>query len=46
MVICAWCKKDMGQKPPLEKEVVTHGICSECKAKVLAERPVEKGEAK
>lgn len=29
-IICAWCKKDMGEKPPLDDERVTHTICPEC----------------
>ena len=28
--VCAWCKKDMGEKPPLEDKSITHGICPEC----------------
>ncbi len=27
---CAWCDKDMGDKPPYEDDGVTHGICQEC----------------
>ena len=37
-IICAWCKKDMGQKPPLEKEVVTHGICEDCHTVIVNRR--------
>jgi len=32
-IVCAWCKKDMGEKPPYEDKSVTHSICPECKAK-------------
>ena len=32
-IICAWCDKDMGFKPPYEEKGVTHTICTECKAK-------------
>ena len=28
--ICAWCKKDMGDKEPLEDLSTTHGMCKEC----------------
>jgi len=32
-VVCAWCQKDMGEKPPYEDKGVTHGICPECQKK-------------
>ncbi|MGA2403803.1 MAG: hypothetical protein ABSG91_19200 [Syntrophobacteraceae bacterium] len=28
--ICAWCKKDLGHKPPYEDFSTTHGICRAC----------------
>ena len=42
-VICAWCLKPLGQKECREPKLtdarffVSHGICDECKRKVLAE---------
>jgi len=33
IVICAWCGDFMGTKPDLGNKGVSHGICSECKAK-------------
>ena len=30
IIICAWCKKDMGEKAPFGNKEVTHGICQEC----------------
>ena len=30
-IICAWCKKDMGEKATAEG-LPTHGICEECAA--------------
>jgi len=30
IVVCAWCKKPMGEKPPYEDKSVTHTICEEC----------------
>lgn len=30
IVVCAWCKKSMGSKPPLKDESTTHGMCPEC----------------
>ena len=42
-VICAWCLKDMGTKECLNsglaegEEPVSHGLCSECRVKVMAE---------
>lgn len=32
--ICAWCKKVMGEKEPLDDKRETHGICPECKEKL------------
>ena len=31
--LCAWCGKDMGEKPPLEDKSETHGMCEECFSK-------------
>lgn len=43
--VCAWCGKDMGEKPPyggpggkFDKEV-THGMCDECSEKAYGKRP-------
>jgi len=36
-VICAWCNKDMGTKPPLDSNHISHGICDECKERELKE---------
>lgn len=36
-VICAWCKKDMGQKEPLEEDLISHGICPICVSTIEAE---------
>ena len=30
--ICSWCKKVMGEKPPLKNKSLTHGICDDCRA--------------
>jgi len=30
IIICAWCGKRLGEKPPLEDKSVTHGICTKC----------------
>jgi hypothetical protein len=35
--ICAWCKKHLGEKEPLEVRTETHGICEACFAE-MAER--------
>lgn len=32
-IVCAWCGKDMGEKPPYEDKSETHTICPECFAK-------------
>ena len=34
-VVCAWCKKEMGEKPLLEDLTTTHSICESCLAKTL-----------
>lgn len=28
--VCAWCKKELGEKEPLEDKRITHGMCEEC----------------
>ncbi len=33
IIVCAWCKKKMGEKPPYEDKHETHSICPECQAK-------------
>jgi len=35
-VVCAWCGKDMGEKDGQGQEGVSHGMCEECGAKVIA----------
>lgn len=34
-VKCAWCGKDMGEKPPLDDLDTTHGMCMECYRKQI-----------
>ena len=29
-IVCAWCKKGMGEKPPLDNDRTTHSICPDC----------------
>jgi len=31
---CAWCGKDMGDKPPYEDQGTTHTMCGECYRKL------------
>jgi DNA-directed RNA polymerase subunit RPC12/RpoP len=38
--VCAWCKKELGEKEGVE-EGVTHGICPECSNKVRRENNLE-----
>lgn len=33
-VKCAWCKKPIGVKEPLDNHDTTHGICAQCKVKL------------
>jgi len=35
-IVCAWCDKDMGEKDGKGIEGISHSICPECLAKVLA----------
>ena len=41
--VCAWCQKDMGEKPPLDDKSVTHSICDDCLKKLMPE-PVKSEE--
>ena len=34
--VCSWCLRDMGEIAP-EQPGITHGICEDCKEKLLAE---------
>lgn len=34
-VKCAWCGKDMGEKPPLDDDSTTHGMCEDCFKKTM-----------
>lgn len=36
-IVCAWCKKDMGEKEPKEDERITHAICAGCKMRMVKE---------
>jgi len=29
-VKCAWCGRDMGEKPPYDNKEVSHTICADC----------------
>ncbi len=33
-IICAWCKKDKGDKPPYSDKSISYGICKECAEKL------------
>jgi len=34
-VICSWCDKDLGEKEPLADTRVSHGICEDCRKKIM-----------
>ena len=36
-IICAWCKKDLGEKEPLADNRITHSVCEKCKQKMQQE---------
>ena len=33
--VCAWCGREMGEKPPYDDPSITHSICDECLPKAL-----------
>ncbi len=37
IIICAWCGEYLGENGAKNEEVVTHGICPECRSRTLAE---------
>ena len=37
VIICAWCKKTIGEKDGKGATGFTHSICPECKAEVMEE---------
>jgi len=41
-IVCAWCGKDMGEKPPYEDESITHTICPDCLKKQFPDISQEK----
>jgi DNA-directed RNA polymerase subunit RPC12/RpoP len=45
IVICAWCGKKLGEKPPYDDKRVTHGICAKC-AKKMEEEAGDDGKTK
>lgn len=40
-IVCAWCKKEMGEKEPLGDKSISHTICRECSIEYLGVDPVE-----
>ena len=36
-IVCAWCKKDLGEKKPLKDKAITHGMCQACYDKQIQE---------
>jgi 8-oxo-dGTP pyrophosphatase MutT (NUDIX family) len=36
--VCAWCGKDLGDRPELKDGDVTHGICQACSDRILSGR--------
>lgn len=42
-IICSWCKKVLGEKPPRSDASITHSICAQCQKKLMAgNRPQNK----
>jgi len=36
-IICAWCKKSLGEKEPIDDKRISHGICDDCKKDIRQE---------
>ena len=37
-VICGWCKRDLGEKEPLDQPYpISHGICENCQRQLLSQ---------
>ena len=41
--LCSWCGLDMGEKEPFDDTRISHGICPDCRDKLLAPEPVGLG---
>lgn len=41
LVVCAWCQRTLGEKPPLEDKSVTHTICPDCLKKYFGKTPLK-----
>ena len=37
VIVCAWCKRVLGDKEPLENGWITHTICDDCISKLKTE---------
>ena len=42
IIVCAWCKKELGEKEPIEDKSITHTICSDCEKKMFNEGDQDK----
>ena len=42
-IVCAWCGKEMGEKNGKGIEGISHSICRECLAKLLAKMESKNG---
>jgi len=38
--VCAWCQRYLGSKEPFANPAVSHGICSPCQERQMADLPV------
>ena len=45
-VICSWCDKDLGEKEPLADTRVSHGMCEDCRKKIMEGMKKEKRDDK
>lgn len=39
---CAWCKRILGEKEPLDDPKVTHGICENCRGDLVGSTASQK----
>ncbi len=39
-IVCAWCKKSIGEKPPLADTEITRDVCPDCKTRLENEHEI------
>lgn len=44
-VVCSYCEKKLGTKPPVENKMVSHGICQPCFEEMIKRHKIKRAEA-